>query len=257
MRLRPFDVNAARATYAARRVLRTPRMILFRRLTRDADPATRQVYEHASYSRALFAFERATLQNPDLVIDFDLDEASVVVDGGAFIGNWSVRVAKRFGSRIYAFEPNPAALPALRKRTSPFPNISVQHYGLGARNETLSMSDAGIGASFFSENYFAKKLAVETVSGQIRDVAEVFAELQLDHVDLLALNIEGGEYEVLPRLAETGWIPRIDAILVQFHEWLPRARRSRRSIQQTLRRTHTQLWEYPWVFEAWRRSGIS
>jgi hypothetical protein len=58
---------------------------------------------------------------------------------------------------------------------------------------------------------------------------------------------------VLPRLAETGWIPRIDALLIQFHEWLPAAHRRRRAIQRMLRATHTQLWDYPWVWEAWRR----
>ena len=115
------------------------------------------------------------------------------------------------------------------------------------------MTLQGPGSSFFPENYFAKKRNVEMTGAQLRDAAEMFEELELDHIDLLELNIEGSEYEVLPRLVETGWISRIDTILVQFHEWLPRAHRRRRSIQRVLRETHTQLWDYPWVWEAWRR----
>jgi hypothetical protein len=86
----------------------------------------------------------------------------------------------------------------------------------------------------------------------IVDVAGAFDELGLDRIDLLKLNIEGGEYDVLDRLHETGRLPRIDQILVQFHEWHPHAHRRRRAIRAALRDTHVEEWDYPWVWERWR-----
>jgi len=249
-------VDRARAAYALRRAYRFPIGYVLSRRGRNATPGARQVFEHAVYSRGLIAMRRALQENPDLLIDFNLDEKSVVVDAGAYVGNWAERVARKSGARIYAFEPNPRPLQRLRERAANYQNMSVFEYGLGGRNDALTMTVQGPGSSFFPDNYFAKKRNVEVTTAQIRDVAEVFEELEFEHIDLLELNIEGSEYDVLPRLAETVWIPRIDALLIQFHEWLPAAHRRRRAIQRMLRATHTQLWDYPWVWEAWRRKDF-
>jgi FkbM family methyltransferase len=245
-------VDRARAAYAFRLAYRSPIGYVLSRRERKGSSG-QQLLEHVGYSRGLLAMRRALQQHPDLLIDFGLHEESVVVDGGAYVGNWSERVARKSGAQIFAFEPNPRPLEKLYERTAKYPNITVFEYGLGVRNETLTITLQGPGSSFFPDNYFAKKRNVDVTTAQVRDVAEVFEELAFDHIDLLALNIEGSEYDVLPRLVETGWIARIDAILIQFHEWLPHAHRRRRTIQRMLRQTHTQLWDYPWVWEAWRR----
>jgi Methyltransferase FkbM domain len=91
------------------------------------------------------------------------------------------------------------------------------------------------------------------VDVEIRDVAPVFAELDAERIDLLKMNIEGAEFDVLERLAETGWIDRIDELLIQFHDWAPAAPRRRRMIRRVLARTHTEVWNYPWVWERWVR----
>ena len=246
-------MDYGRGAYRFRLAYRFPFGFIHSRRKGNSAPGARPIYEHVVYSRALVAMRRALQENPDLLIDFDLDETSIVVDAGAYVGNWSERVARKSGAQIYAFEPNPRPLQRLHEVAARHPNISVFEHGLSDRNGILTMTLQGPGSSFFPENYFAKKRNVEVTEAQLRDAAEVFEELELDHIDLLELNIEGSEYEVLPRLAEAGWITRIDTILVQFHEWLPGAHRRRRAIQRVLRETHTQLWDYPWVWEAWRR----
>src|SRR5205814_9591686 len=131
--------------------------------------------------------------------------------------------------------------------------VSVCAYGRGARDGTASLTLQGRGSSV-QDDLSANTSRFERAPVPIRDVAAVLRELGLDKVDLLKLNIEGSEYDVLERLAETEWLPRIGIVLVQFHEWLPRVHRRRRALQRVLARTHTQLWDYPWVWEAWRRS---
>ena len=123
-------------------------------------------------------------------------------------------------------------------------------YGLGRSTGTAQLALDGPGASTFT-----RESPFGSVPVEIRDVAAVFDELELDHIDLLKVNIEGGEYDLFDRLDECGWLPRVDLVSVQFHEWHPHAYRRRRSVRRALRRDHEQVWSYPWVWELWRRTS--
>jgi hypothetical protein len=81
----------------------------------------------------------------------------------------------------------------------------------------------------------------------------VIEELGIKNIDLLKINIEGGEYSLLKRLIDSGKIMRCDTILVQYHEWIPRARRMRRKINANLAITHEVEWSYDFVWEKWKR----
>ena len=232
--------------YPMRRLLRLPRASVLRRVERSAPE--RAFLEHFSYSRAIYAFLRARAVNPHLTVDFDLDERSVVVDAGAYVGAWTAAMTQRSGSSVYAFEPNPKAFARLNARVTALPNVQVYECGLGARDEKQTLTLQGPGSTVYATSSMHDAAIVE-----IRDVAAVLDELGIAHVDLLKLNIEGGEYDVLQRLIDTGWSERINVILVQFHEWVPHAHRRRRALRRSLRQTHSQLWRYPWIWEAWHR----
>ena len=51
---------------------------------------------------------------------------------------------------------------------------------------------------------------------EVRPAVESFEALGIITVGLLKLNIEGGEYLALPSLLESGWLPRIHWIKVQY-----------------------------------------
>jgi len=233
--------------YAARRMLRIPRAYVLRRVERDVPE--RAWLEHFSYSRAIYAFLSARTVNPDLIVDFDLNERSVVIDAGAYVGDWTATLTQRFGSAVYAFEPNPKAFVRLHTRVAALQNVQSYEYGLGACDEKRTLTLQGPGSTIYDTSSTHDHTIVE-----IRDVASVLDELGLDQLDVLKLNIEGGEYDVLERLTATGWLERISVILVQFHEWIPNAHRRRRKLRRILRQTHSQLWNYPWIWEAWHRS---
>jgi hypothetical protein len=90
---------------------------------------------------------------------------------------------------------------------------------------------------------------------QIRDVVGVLDELGIREVDLLKVNIEGGEYDLFDRLIETDWLRSVRLVSVQFHEWHPKAYRRRRAIRRALARSHTEVWCYSWVWEYWSRTA--
>jgi FkbM family methyltransferase len=242
-------VTTTRA-YRVRRLLRAPRAAYRRRnLPADADPYGTAVLELHSYGPAIAGFMAATVANRDLLVDVDLPPGAVVVDAGAWLGEWSERIAERAGdATIHAFEPSLAAVDQARQRLAHVPGLQVHPYGLGRRDETALLDDAGPGSSIV---HSGEAIGTEV---EVRDVVAVFDELGLDHIDLLKVNIEGAEFDVFDRLAEAGWLERIDVISVQFHEWVPEAHRRRRRVRRAFSRTHTETWGYPWIWELWERS---
>ena len=128
--------------------------------------------------------------------------------------------------------------------------------GLGGADARLTLLQKGLGSTLYAEagdDLENNAQATGRVEVQVRDIVSVLDELGLDNVDLLKLNIEGGEYDVLERLLDTGRMASIDCLMVQFHEWLDRATWRRFRIRQRLRRTHREVWNYPFVWEQWVR----
>ena len=234
--------------YSFKRASLTPRTLYRRRREQASDGLARQMLELHYYSGALYRFIDASLAKPDLLHDFPIGPSSTVVDVGAYVGEWSGPVAVRSGAHVYAFEPGPPFYAKLAGVAARHPNVTAFPYGLGAQTQRarLSLAD-GPGAAVVAGD------AGQGAEIEIRDVVAVFEELGLDAIDLLKVNIEGGEYDLFDRLIETGRLADVDIVLVQFHEWHPHAYGRRRAIRRALRRTHDELWNYPWIFECWRR----
>jgi FkbM family methyltransferase len=233
-----------------KRALLAPRTAYLRRKERSQPFLARTMLEQQYYRRTIYDFIAASANQPELLVDFELDAHSVVLDVGAFDGDWSRQIAARYGSTIHAFEPNPAAMAKLTDRLGGS-KVVPHAYGLGGRDQEATLTLAGPGSSVYGVD--AGDLPLETITVSIRDVVHVLDELGLDAVDLLKVNIEGGEFELFDRLIECEWLPRLRFVLVQFHEWHPHAYRRRRAIRGALRATHDEVWNYPFVWELWRR----
>jgi FkbM family methyltransferase len=234
--------------YGAKRALLTPHTAYMRWKSRDSDRITRAMFETQYYRPTMYAFIRAAAAKPDLLEDATIDSHSVVLDIGAYVGEWSERISRRYGARIYAFEPGPHGFSELRTRFDECPNVECFNIGLGGHDERARLALEGPGSTMYQD-----RGTFGVVDVEIRDVAAVLAELGIDRIDLCKINIEGAEYDLFDRLIATGWLPRIDEFLVQFHEWLPHAYRRRRAIRRALRRSHDEVWNYPFVWEFWRR----
>jgi FkbM family methyltransferase len=240
----------ANSLYTIKKALLAPRTAYKRRREKRADEFSRSLLELHHYGRPVYDFICASASNPDLLHDADLDHRSVVLDVGAYDGDWSENISRRFGSKIFAFEPNPRSFARLVPRLEDHPLVISFDYGLGAADEIATLALAGAGSSIYGHDVCYLSAQV-----QIRDVATVLEELKINRIDLLKVNIEGGEYDLFDRLIETGWLPRIRLVSVQFHEWHPKAYRRRRAIRRTLRKSHEEVWNYPWVWEFWRRAS--
>ena len=72
-------------------------------------------------------------------------------------------------------------------------------------------------------------------------------------IDVMEINIEGGEFELIELLDEHQLLSRIGTVFVQFHDIGEKTREHVESARQTLRQTHRQLWSYDMVWECWVR----
>jgi FkbM family methyltransferase len=185
-----------------------------------------------------------------LRLDYDLGPSSVVLDAGGFEGQWASDVYARFRCRVHVFEPVREFAERIEERFARNPDITVHRVGLAGADGEGEIALHGVGSSLVAD---ARPWAVSAARERVRLVraADFFAEHGLDRVDLLKVNIEGGEYELLEHLIESGLVSRIANIQVQFHDFVPDADRRRRELRAALRRTHEPTYEVEWVWESW------
>ena len=213
------------------------------------------MYEAHDYRPAIRRFVAASRRDPDLLVDVDLPDGATVLDIGAFVGEWSERILRRteqaggHAVRIHAFEPEPNACRKLAAGVGRDPRVQLHPFGLAGRDRTAPLAVGGPGSSIFLDADtpgFTGQVAID-----LRDGAAALDALGIDRVALAKVNIEGGEFELIDRLHETGWLARISVLLVQFHEFGPDAYRGRRRNRRQLAATHREVWSYPWVYERW------
>jgi FkbM family methyltransferase len=205
---------------------------------------------YLNYSKAAIEFVQRQECDKILAEVVGLTKGRVVLDVGGDTGVWAMELYQRYAPQLCIFEPHPRSVKALQERFAAV-DSKILPFGLGASNQSCQLSDDGMGSSVFdtSRNYLvAKKFDI-----RIRDVQEVFTELNLKEVDLIKINIEGGEYDLLPRLIDTGLVNRCRIVRVQFHDWFPNSFALRRRIVKGLAKTHDVEWSYPMVWESWIR----
>lgn len=179
----------------------------------------------------------------------DLEAGSVVIDFGGFEGTWTDAVlSAQPEARVHVFEPHPGYAAALRDKFADRPNVTIHEAAMGREAGTLSLSDAGDASSAVAaheRSFSAPVIAARTF----------FDDQGIDRVQLAKINIEGGEYELLPALIEAGLIGRVARLMVQFHLFQPDDRALRSEIVGRLSETHEPGWSYPFVWEEWRLRG--
>lgn len=184
----------------------------------------------------------------NLRTEYSLDPSSVVVDLGGYKGDFASEIFSQFGSEVYLFEPVPQYFEHCCARFAETPKIHCFPYAVGPTDGRFQITDDGLASSFKQ----IERARAPTIEAEMRAIGSVFDELALAHIDLLKINIEGGEYDVLPLLIESGRIRTITNIQVQFHLFHGAAKTDRDTIREALSRSHEEAWCYPFIWESWR-----
>jgi FkbM family methyltransferase len=174
----------------------------------------------------------------------DLTEESVVLEVGGHEGDWAAKLRRRQDCTIHIFEPVAAYRAAIMRRFHGDPRALVHPFGLGSRSRRTTIGVAGVESSLFA---IANPEPVDIV-----DVVEFLETNGVGQIDLMSINCEGGEYEILPRLIDSGVVRRVRRLQVQFHRIGSSYRRDAKWLRRQLERTHERVCSFPFVWECWR-----
>jgi FkbM family methyltransferase len=182
----------------------------------------------------------------ELRFNYELNENSVVMDLGGYKGQWASDIYSMYNCKILIFEPVDTFANSISKRFRLNHKIKIFSHALGSshREETIYLSENG--SSVFLDRG-------SSVVIRFQDIKTFFEDNDITKIDLLKINIEGGEYEVLSRLIETGLINHIDNIQVQFHNIETNSRTKMIEIKSILEKTHRSTYQYEFVWENWVR----
>jgi len=138
------------------------------------------------------------------------DEVRLIVDLGANVGFSLLYYLHKYPHcRIIAFEPHPKHFVQIERNLALNGNrqrVELHAKAAGARSRSMRLTDRSSSSSLVDD------LAPDTFAVEVVDL---FPQLEGRRIDLLKIDIEGGEYEILadPRFDRL----EIDAIVMEWH----------------------------------------
>jgi FkbM family methyltransferase len=150
-------------------------------------------------------------------LDDVVSAPSVILDIGAnggFSTRWFAERHPR--ATVIAVEPDPRNVELLELNTAECPNVVVVPAALADRDGTLDLVDVGDGPWGMRAGKAGVGTGTIVSSVPCISMTSLLEANDIQHVDLLKLDIEGGEIEVLSTAPE--WIDRVDCMAVELHD---------------------------------------
>lgn len=169
--------------------------------------------------------------------EYDLKPDDVVIDLGAYRGEWSEEIFRRYKCKIILVEPGPW--------------IAGCHAGLVINKaaSTYNGKQKFGGAYYYASSHEEGETEYECI-----DINPVIR--QEKEIALLKMNVEGAEYDLLEHIYKAGLMPRIRDLQVQFHLIEGEDSRMRYEVlSELMMETHSLTWQYPFCWENWRYDG--
>ena len=179
-----------------------------------------------------------------------LTSESVVFDLGGYKGQWTSDIYAKYKPVIHVFEPHINYANNIKLRFSKNSDIIVYSFGLSKSDEILNLFLDENGSSLF------KKSKGEQVKVELKNINTFIAHNNFEKIDLMKINIEGGEYDVLDALIESTFIEKIDNIQVQFHDFVKDSKLRMSNIHKELSKTHQLTFQYEFIWENWKRKEM-
>jgi FkbM family methyltransferase len=176
--------------------------------------------------------------------NYDLNEKSLVIDLGGYEGTWTDKIFSKYQPEIHIYEPTSSYFSLLSEKYNTNNKIYPYHYGLAGKTERTSISLNKESSSIYEKD-------LETESINIKSFKEEFDNQNWDIIDLIKINIEGGEYDLLENMIEHNLHKKCHNLQIQFHNFIPDCDHRRNTIRQKLRETHRETYNYEYVWENW------
>lgn len=178
-------------------------------------------------------------------LNYDLNENSVVFDMGGYKGEWTNKIFEKYKSNIFIFEPVDEFYNIICKNIKGNQKIQPFKYGLGSKDEEMEISLTLDSSSTFNKEGILEKINIKT----FKDFIE---SNNISNIDLIKINIEGGEYDLLEHIISENLQTKIKNIQVQFHRFIPECTDRRNKIREELSKTHELTYDYDFIWENWK-----
>jgi len=207
----------------------------------------KQVLLHVLRDRFLNAHKKWVNDQGDktLRLDYDLAPDSVVFDLGGYEGDFAQNIYDKYGCTIYIFEPVKKFYENIIKRFDNNKKVQVFNFGLSDASGEVEINMSADGTSVFVDS--ANK---ETII--LKDIVLFLDKEKLQKIDLMKINIEGGEFQVVSALIKNNLIKNIINLQVQFHIFIKDAESRRDEIRSKFKQTHKLTYDYWFVWENWK-----
>jgi FkbM family methyltransferase len=179
-----------------------------------------------------------------LRLNYSLNDESIVFDVGGYKGDFTHDITDKFDCIVYVFEPVDYLFKEIEKCFIDNPKVFTFNFGLSDINKDIDITLADNSSSIYGKK--GSKQKIKLVSSY-----DFMIKNNIQNIDLMKINIEGGEYEVLPNLIENKFIENIKNIQVQFHDFVDDSIEKRKSIVKELTKTHNNLYSYYMIWESW------
>lgn len=181
-----------------------------------------------------------------LRLNYNLNENSIVVDAGGFHGSWAQEIVSRYNPYLFVFEPIKEYYEGILKSFQNNTKIKVYDFGLSNKNFSAEISLLNDSSSIYMSGDNKQTI-------NLKSFYEFVKSSNINKIDLMKINIEGGEYDLLDDLIEKDFVKNIDNLQVQFHrcgceDYYER----RKQIREKLESTHYLTYDYEFIWENWK-----
>lgn len=185
-----------------------------------------------------FLLDRERLKYKTKFMDYGL-----VLDFGAYKGNFTSKLSKRNPHMSFqVYEPVSNFYDECVRRFKNKENIEVFQFGVTSDGRDLDLIVDGprtkVGNSTEKQVFSTKS------------IVDIFADL--NKVELVKMNIEGMEYECLYTLIRSGYIKKVNYLLIQFHNFRAQDTGDYRNLIEMLDKDFKSIFQYPWKWELWK-----
>ena len=177
-------------------------------------------------------------------LQYDLSEKDIVIDLGGYEGQWASDIFSMYCCQIYIFEPVPEYAKNIQKRFQKNKHMKIYQFGLASDNINTKISVTGDSSSSYKPNE-------NMIDIQLVKASDFLEENRIYFINLLKINIEGGEYDLLEHMISTNLISKVQNIQIQFHDFFPDAKDRMKELQNQLAHTHKLTYQYEFVWENW------
>lgn len=167
--------------------------------------------------------------------EYDLRPDDLVIDIGAYRGEWAEQIYRLHKCKLILIEPTPYILG--------FPYGEIVNKAAWTHDGVLKFG----GAYYYSSSY-----EMPTDEYPCFDLNELLTKY--DDIAVVKINVEGAEYELLNHIIDAGLHKRIRNLQVQFHliEGQP-VEEMYGAIAERLSETHKLTWRFGFCWENWQR----